>query len=113
MTHIGTRVGLFGFILTIGLYIFLEIVFSLIKNKKINNKVLLSGIGIIAVMAIVILVLGSNTFTRRKHMEQESQSSYDENQNDVAHLTGDVLDICKDIRENILEEGYLSEAEKK
>lgn len=113
MTQIGTRVGLFGFILTIGLYIFLEIVVSLIKNKKINNKVLLSGIGIIAAMAIVILVLGSNTFTRRKHMEEESKNSYDETQNDVAHLTGDVLQICKSIKENTLEEGYLSEAEKK
>lgn len=113
MTQIGTRVGLFGFILTVGLYIFLEIIFSLIKNKKINKKIIFSGIGIIAVMAIVILVLGSNTFTRRKHMEEESQSSYDENQNDVAHLTGDVLDICKAIRENTLEKGYLSESEKK
>ena len=113
MTQIGTRVGLFGFILTIGLYIFLEIIFSLIKNKKLNKKVIFSGIAIIAVMAIVILVLGSNTFTRRKHMKEESQNSYDENQNDVAHLTGDVLDICKAIRENSLEDDYLNEAEKK
>lgn len=113
MTQIGTRVGLFGFILTIGLYIFLEIIFNLIKNKRINKKIVFSGFGIIVVMAIVILVLGSNTFTRRKHMEQVSQNSYDENQEDVAHLTGDVLEICKAIRENTLEEGYLSEAEEK
>ena len=112
MTQIGTRVGLFGFILTIGLYIFLEIIFNLIKNKRINKKILFSGFGIVAVMAIVILVLGSNTFTRRKHMEQVSQNSYDENQNDVAHLTGDVLQICESIKENTLEEGYLSESEK-
>lgn len=113
MTQIGTRVGLFGFILTIGLYIFLEIIFNLIKNKRINKKIVFSGFGIIAVMAIVILVLGSNTFTRRKHIQEESQNSYDETQNDVAHLTGDVLEICKAIRENSLEDGYLSEAEKK
>lgn len=113
MTQIGTRVGLFGFILTIGLYIFLEIIFNLIKNKRINKKIVFSGFGIIAVMAIVILVLGSNTFTRRKHIQEESQNSYDETQNDVAHLTGDVLEICKAIRKNSLEDGYLSEAEKK
>lgn len=113
MTQIGTRVGLFGFILTIGLYIFLEIIFNLIKNKRINKKIVFSGFGIIVVMAIVILVLGSNTFTRRKHIQEESQNSYDETQNDVAHLTGDVLEICKAIRENSLEDGYLSEAEKK
>ena len=113
MTQIGTRVGLFGFILTLGLYIFLEIIFSIIKNKKINKKVIFIGLGIIAVIAIVIIVLGSNTFTRRKHMEEVSQNSYDENQEDVAHLTGDVLNIHESIVENTLVEGYLSEAEKK
>lgn len=113
MTQIGTRVGLFGFILTIGLYIFLEILFSLIKNKKINKKIMFSGLGIVAVMVMVILVLGSNTFTRRKHIEQASQNTYDENQEDIAHLTGDVREICKRIRENTLEEGYLSDAERK
>ena len=113
MTQIGTRVGLFGFILTLGLYIFLEIIFSVLKNKKVNKKVIFVGIGIIASIAIVILVLGSNTFTRRKHIAQESQNSYDENQEDVAHLTGDVLKICESIKENTLEEGYLSKAEEK
>lgn len=113
MTQIGTRVGLFGFILTVGLYIFLEIIFSVFKNKKINKKVIFVGLGIIVAIAIVILVLGSNTFTRRKHMEQVSQNSYDETQEDVAHLTGDVLNIREAIVENTLEEGYLSEAEKK
>lgn len=112
MTQIGTRVGLFGFILVLGLYIFLEILFSLIKNKKLNKKILFSGVGIVAAIVIVVLALGSNTFTRRKHMQQESQSSYDETQEEVAHLTGDVLNIHKAITENTLEEGYLSEAEK-
>ena len=112
MTQIGTRVGLFGFILVLGLYIFLEIIFSLIKNKKINKKMIFTGLGIIEAIAIVILVLGSNTFIRRKHIEEESQNSYDENQGEVAHLTGDVLTIHESIVENTLEEGFLSNAEK-
>ena len=113
MTQIGTRVGLFGFILVLGLYIFLEIIFSIFKSKKINKKVIFIGIGIIAAIVIIVLVLGSNTFTRREHIEQESQSSYDEKQEEVAHLTGDVIDIHAAIVENTLEEGYLNEAEKK
>lgn len=113
MTQIGTRVGLFGFILTLGLYIFLEIIFNIFKNKKINRNIIIIGIGIIAAIAIIIVIFGSNTFTRRKHIDQVSQNSYDEKQNEVAHLTGDVLNICKSIEENTLEEGYLSEAEKK
>ena len=112
MTQIGTRVGLFGFVLVLGLYIFLEVLFSLIQNKKLNKKILFSGVGVVAAIIIVVLLLGSNTFTRRKHIEQESQNSYDETQEEVAHLTGDVLNIHKAINENTLEEGYLSEAEK-
>jgi len=112
MTQIGTRVGLFGFILVLGLYIFLEILFNILKNKKINKKVIFIGIGIIAAIVIVVLIFGSNTFTRRKHMEKESQTSFDEAQQEVAHLTGDVLKIREAIESNTLEEGYLSEAEK-
>lgn len=112
MTQIGTRVGLFGFILVLGLYIFLEIILGIIKNKKISKKVIFTGIGIIIAIVLLVAILGSNTFTRRKHMEEASQSSYDENQQEVAHLTGDVLAIHESIVENTLEEGYLSEAEK-
>ena len=113
ITQIGTRVGLFGFILVLGLYIFLEILFSSLKNKRINKKIIFVGIAIIAVIAIVVLIFGSNTFTRRKHMQEESKNSYDENQEEVAHLTGDVLDIRESITNNTIEEGYLSEAERK
>lgn len=113
MTQIGTRVGLFGFILVLSLYIFLEILFSIFKNKKINKKIISIGIGIIIGIVIIVLVLGSNTFTRREHIKQESQNSYDENQEEVAHLTGDVLTIHESIVENTLEEGFLSEAEEK
>lgn len=111
-TQIGTRVGLFGFILVLAIYIFLEILFGLLNSKKVNKKILFGGIGAVAGILIFVLIFGSNTFTRRTHMEQESQNSYDENQEDVAHLTGDVLTIYESIVENTLEEGYLSEAEK-
>jgi len=113
MTQIGTRVGLFGFILVLGLYIFLEVLFTLIKNKKINKKIIFSGIVVLTAIILVIMIFGSNTFIRRKHMEEESKNSYDENQEEVAHLTGDVLNIHESIVENTLEEGYLSEAEEK
>ena len=69
--------------------------------------------GIIVLIASIVLIFGSNTFIRRQHMEEESQSSYDEAQEEVAHLTGDVLNIHKSIIEGTLEEGYLSKAEEK
>ena len=111
-TQIGTRVGLFGFILVLAIYIFLEILYGLLKNKKINKKILLGGVGAIAGILVFVLIFGSNTFIRRKHIKQDSQNSYDERQEEVAHLTGDVLTIHESIVENTIEEGYLSEAEK-
>lgn len=113
ITQIGTRVGLFGFILVLALYIFLEILFSILKNKKINKKIIFIGMAIIVVIATVVIIFGSNTFARRKHIEEESQNSYDEKQEEVAHLTGDVLAIREAIENNTIEEKYLSEAEKK
>jgi len=68
---------------------------------------------VLTAIILVIMIFGSNTFIRRKHMEEESKNSYDENQEEVAHLTGDVLNIHESIVENTLEEGYLSEAEEK
>lgn len=112
MTQIGTRVGLYGFILVVGLYMFLEILFGIIKNKKINSKVIFVGVGILIGITLIVVLLGSNTFTRRNHIQSESESSYDENSEDVAHLTGDVLSIREAIINDTLEEGFLSEAEK-
>ena len=112
MTQIGTRVGLYGFILVVGLYIALEILFGIIKNKKINKEVIFVGIGILISIILIVVLLGSNTFTRRNHIQSESENSFDESSEDVAHLTGDVLNIREAIVNNTLEEGYLSKEEK-
>ncbi len=112
-TQIGTRVGLYGFILVLGIYIATEILYGIIKNKKINKKVILIGIGVLLAILILITIIGSSTITRRKHMQEESQTSYDKMQGETAHLTGDVIKIIQSIEEGTLEEGFLSEAERK
>ena len=53
----------------------------MLNINKLNKNVIFIGIGIISTIAIVVLVFGSNTFTRRKHIEEESKNSYD---NDTA-----------------------------
>lgn len=111
-TQIGTRVGLYGFILVIGIYIAIEILYGLIKNKKINKKVIMTGIFILIAILILITIIGSNTITRREHIKEESQASYDENQENIAHLTDDEIDIVEKIKKENLEEDYLSQEEK-
>lgn len=112
-TQIGTRVGLYGFILVVGIYIATEILYGIIKNKKINKKIILIGIGTLLAILILITIIGSSTITRRRHIQEESETSYDENQGETAHLTGDVIRIIETIEDESIAEGYLSEAERK
>ena len=66
---IGTRVGLFGFILVLVVYAISEIFISLIRKTKINKKIILGSISLIIVIVVVIGIVGSNTLQRRKHLK--------------------------------------------
>ena len=109
---VGTRVGLFGFILVFTVYIATEILQELIKNKKLNKKITI--IGIIAICAIVgaVTIFGSTTMQRRKHLQEIEQNIVDESKNEQAHITGSLLEIKEKIEKDELEEGYMSETQK-
>lgn len=110
---LGTRVGLYGFILVLILYMIVEIIYKLIAKAKINKKVIaLCVFGVCAVI-LVIVAVGSTTLQRRKHLESIEGNIIDENINAEAHVTGSILEIRNKIIEGTLEEGYMSDAEKK
>ncbi|MBR0351180.1 MAG: O-antigen ligase family protein [Clostridia bacterium] len=110
--YVGTRVGLFGFILVFTLYIVSEIIQELFKSKKINKKVTI--IGIIAIIAIVgaVTIFGSTTLKRRNDLKEKEQTIIDKEKNQQSHITGDLLNIAKKIENGTLEEGYMDEAQK-
>ena len=109
---IGTRVGLLGFVLVLSLYIIVEVFYSLLHNAKINKKfVALGGISIV-VIGITVILFGSTTLQRRKHLKEIESNIVDESSNEIAHVTGDILKIKNKIDANELEEGYMSDAQK-
>ena len=109
---IGTRVGLFGFILVLSLYIIVEILYSLLKNKKVNKKlVFIASISIIAI-ALLVVIFGSTTLERRKHLKQIEDNIVDASLEQNSHITGDLLDIKNKIDNNQLENGYMSQSQK-
>lgn len=110
---IGTRVGLFGFILVLLIYAIVEIIDGLLQKKKINKK-LVAG-GMISIMAIIVLVtlVGSSTLQRRKHLQEIEKNIFDASKNSESHITGSLLEIKEKIENNTLEEGYMNEAQKK
>lgn len=110
---IGTRVGLLGFIIALVSFIFAEVVEKLIKNTKINKKIVVGGIFAIIVVLIIVTVIGSNTIERRKHLKEIESNIVDGSTNQEAHITGDLMEIKEKIDNNQIENTYMNEAQKK
>lgn len=111
-TLIGTRVGLFGFILVLFVYASCEILNAIFHKIQLNKKVVTISICSIIMVVIGVSIVGSTTLQRRKHLEQIESNIIDTKTNKEAHLTGDISKIKDQIDDNTLEEGYMSEAEK-
>ena len=113
MFLIGTRVGLLGFILVVSLYIIVEVFYSLLHNKKVNKRIVGIGAGLIVAISICVVIFGSTTLERRKHLKEIESDIADENLKDNSHITGDLLDIKNKIDKNELEDGYMEEPQKR
>ncbi len=109
---IGTRAGLFGFILVIALYMGIEVLFNIIRNKKIDKKFLIIGITGLAIVILVVIGFGSTTIQRRKHLKDIESDIIDESSQENAHITGSTLRIKEQIENNEIVEGYMSESQK-
>lgn len=105
---LGTRVGLFGFICVLFLYGLSELLASILKHIQLNKNVLIISISVIIIVVIGVTAFGSNTLKRRQHLEEVQQSGQE-----VTHISNALLGIKEKIEKNELEEGYMSEANKK
>lgn len=111
-TLIGTRVGLFGFILVVFLYAMTEILNAILHRIQLNRKTVTISICVIILIVIGVSFVGSTTIQRRKYLKQIETNIIDETTNTQAHISGDMLKIKKQIDNHTLQEGYMSEAEK-
>ncbi len=103
---IGTRVGLFGFFISLALFVMYEVIFS--KNKK----VLIAGLTILAIGIIAVILLGSKTLQRRKQISEVAENNIDSSTGELLHVSTSMLDIYNSIVNGTMEEGYMSEAQK-
>lgn len=109
---LGTRVGLFGFVLVVAIYLLVEVIMTLKQKGKINKRFIAGGIAMIATVLLVIITIGSTTLQRRKHLQDIENDIIDTSNNQVSHVTGSILEIKQNIDVNQLEEGYMGQAEK-
>ena len=110
---IGTRVGLFGFVIALIAFVFAEIVGKLISNNKVNKKFVACGIIAVLVVVLVVAVAGSNTLERRKHLKDIEGDIVDTSTNEQAHITGSLMEIKQKIDSGEIEDTYMNEAQKK
>lgn len=59
-------------------------------------------------MSIVVALFGSVTLTRRKLLNEREDLIYDDQIGESAHVTGDILNIVKEINNNEIDEDYMS-----
>lgn len=104
-TMLGTRVGLFGFIISLFLYAASEILVAILKRIQLNKKILIGSICTIIVVIVLVTVFGSNTLQRRQHLKEVETET-------TTHIASGILEIKEKIDNNLLEEGYMDEASK-
>ena len=109
-TLLGTRIGLFGFVGVLFVYLVCEILKALFNNKKINKKIVGVGIGVFAILAIVVIVFGSSTLARRRLLKENENIIFDEEIGERAHVTGDLMKIAHQIKNDEIKIEYMDEA---
>ena len=108
---IGTRVGLYGYILTIGIFVLVKS--NIFNIHKINKKLVIIGGTSIALIVLVIGLVGSNTFTRRQHLKDIETNIVDSSNNEEAHLTGSLMEIKDKIDNKQIDNKYMNEVQQK
>ena len=108
---IGTRVGLYGYILTIGIFVLVKS--NIFNIHKINKKLVIIGGTSIALIVLLIGLVGSNTFTRRQHLKDIETNIVDSSNNEEAHLTGSLMEIKDKIDNKQIDNKYMNEVQQK
>ncbi len=101
-----------GFFLIVAFYIIADIIINLINKEKTNKKLVILVLITLTILLIAVVFAGSATIKRRKVLHEESKE-LSEKASIQTHITGDMLDIKKEIDNNTLEPEFMSEAQRK
>lgn len=103
----GMRTGLYGFILVMILFIVSVVLEAVLKNKKINKKIVILGIIVCIGFGIGVITLGSQTLERRKELVENQINNLDEETGEMRYVSGDILSLYKEIMNDKVSEEYI------
>jgi len=108
MFLIGTRTGLFGSLLILAISRIFQIFLPVIRKEKYNKSLITSASFLFTGMIILVLIFGSYTIERRKELDNLAGIDPDNPTSDTIYMPTDVIDIVDGIKNNFLEENFLS-----
>ncbi len=109
-TLLGTRTGLFGFIIVVLACIGFIVLHNLLNKNKLNKMILTIGVIILMLVGTVVTIFGSKTIERRRELKNKESEIYDTMTNQTAHVTGDTVKIVEQIKAGQMDENYMSES---
>ena len=107
----GMRTGLFGFSLSLAVCILSKFFISIRDNIKISKKQLIIIVVCIILVVITLFLVGSRTLERRKLLKQNEELNVDYETQEKRYVTGDILNLYKQIKEGKITEDYMSKEE--
>ena len=108
----GMRTGLFGFCLIMAIFALGKFFIKIRDKEKFNKKTVRIAVFSAIVAVILILILGSETIERRKILKQNELNNIDHETLEQRYVTGDILNLYKQITNKTLPENYMTEEEK-
>ena len=108
----GMRTGLFGFSAVAVVFVLGKLFIAIRDNINLSKKQIIT-IMVATVLAIIVtFLLGAKTLERTKFLKQNEINNLDEETNSQRYVSGDVLNLYKQIEKGVLPENYMSNAEK-
>lgn len=107
----GMRTGLFGFSLIIAIFILGKLFINIRDKVNFSKKQLIIIVLGIILAIILVFALGSKTMERRKLLKQNELGNIDEETGEQRYVTGDILNLYKQIENQNISEDYMSKEE--
>ena len=109
---LGTRVGLFGAVLTIVVFLISNVVISIIKKVKLNRKVIIISSCALVLFVVILYIFGSMTINRRKMLDElTGKNPFDETAPTI-YMAYDFTLLKEKLESGVLEENYLNKEQK-
>lgn len=109
---LGTRVGLFGSIISLVCYLVIWLLYTIVHSIKINKRVLGFSILSFAILIIGIITIGSQSLIRRNELEKLNGKIPDGSSQEVIYMAYDLVKLKDQIESKEIPSDYMREEQK-